>query len=57
VSLAGQAGARRLVLFHHLPERDDEGMDRFVAEARRAAAGTELAVEVLAATEGMQLSL
>jgi phosphoribosyl 1,2-cyclic phosphodiesterase len=57
VALAGGAGVRRLVLFHHLPERDDEGMDRLLAEARNAAAGTELAVEVLAATEGMQITL
>jgi hypothetical protein len=32
-------------------------MDRLLAEARNAAAGTELAVEVLAATEGMQITL
>jgi phosphoribosyl 1,2-cyclic phosphodiesterase len=57
VRLASEAGVRRLVLFHHLPEHDDAAMDLLVDEAQAAAAGTEFAGEVLAATEGMELWL
>ncbi|MBN1826885.1 MAG: MBL fold metallo-hydrolase [Candidatus Eisenbacteria bacterium] len=47
--LAEGAGARRLVLVHHNPEREDGGMDRLVQEARRRFAGAE------AAREGMTI--
>jgi ribonuclease BN (tRNA processing enzyme) len=57
VKLAAEAGVRRLVLFHHLPEHDDAAMDLLVGEAQEAAEGTDLAGDVLAATEGMELWL
>lgn len=59
VELAAEAGARRLVLFHHEPEHDDGAMDTLLAAARRAAGqhrGTA-PLEVVAAQEGMKLSL
>lgn len=57
VKLAADGGVRRLVLFHHLPEHDDAAMDMLVDEAQEAAAGTDFAGDVLAATEGMELWL
>jgi phosphoribosyl 1,2-cyclic phosphodiesterase len=57
VRLAADAAVRRLVLFHHRPERDDAGMDAFVAEAQKLAAREARGLEVVAATEGLRLNL
>jgi ribonuclease BN (tRNA processing enzyme) len=57
VALAAEAGARRLVLFHHEPEHGDEAMDELVAAAQRIARQQGCPAEVLAAQEGMQLTL
>ncbi|MCK6529383.1 MBL fold metallo-hydrolase [Myxococcota bacterium] len=53
VALCRLAGARRLFLFHHAPDRDDAAVDREVARAR-ALAG-DLPVD--AAFEGLTLTL
>ncbi len=55
VHVAKEAGARRLVLFHHDPTHDDATVDRMLAHARQLAKGTGI-VEVLAAHEGMVIS-
>lgn len=55
VWLAARAGARRLALFHHDPNHDDETMDRLAAEA--IACGAGLNVEVFAACEGQIIRL
>ncbi len=55
VKVAKEAGARRLVLFHHDPAHGDDVMDLLLAGAR-----TEAGIggpDVLAAYEGLQLSL
>jgi phosphoribosyl 1,2-cyclic phosphodiesterase len=57
VTLAVDARVRRLVLFHHRPERDDTEMDALLAAARRVADATRAPLEVLAATEGLELTL
>ncbi|MBI2071629.1 MAG: MBL fold metallo-hydrolase [Gemmatimonadetes bacterium] len=57
VTLARDARVKRLVLFHHRPERDDAGMDGLVKQARAAAKKTNASLEVMAATEGLQLTL
>jgi phosphoribosyl 1,2-cyclic phosphodiesterase len=57
VALAAEAGVRRLVLFHHRPERDDAGMDDLLRDARTAARATKRSPEVTAAAEGTQLTL
>ena len=57
VAVAADAGAARLVLFHHEPEHDDAGMDALLAEARKEAKKRGRPAEVLAAQEGMQLTL
>lgn len=57
VALALAAGARRLVLFHHEPEHGDDAIDSLVAGAQRQVRGAGKSLEVLAATEGMTLTL
>jgi phosphoribosyl 1,2-cyclic phosphodiesterase len=57
VTLAHDAGVKKLVLFHHEPEHDDKAMDALLAAARTFAKTREAAVEVIAAQEGMKVSL
>lgn len=57
VALAVEAGVRTLVLFHHRPEHDDVEMDRLLEEARGAAARHPGGLQVVAATEGQELTL
>jgi phosphoribosyl 1,2-cyclic phosphodiesterase len=57
VALAAEAGVGQLVLFHHRPEHDDAAMDIVVEAAQAEAEETGHAFEVIAATEGMQLTL
>jgi len=57
VILAQDAGAKRLVLFHHEPEHDDDTIDGLVAAARVFAQSRGRPLEVLAAQEGMKLTL
>lgn len=53
--LAAAAGARRLVLFHHDPDRDDDAIDRLEAEAaqRLSISG----IPCVAAAEGLRVEL
>lgn len=53
--VARESRARRLVLFHHGAERDDEDLDRILAGARRRAERMGVD-EVLAAAEGTTVS-
>ena len=57
VTLAQETGAKRLVLFHHEPEHNDEMMDGLVKSARTYAKKDGRPLEVLAALEGMELTL
>ena len=56
VTLAQDAGAKQLVLFHHEPEHADKEMDDFLAAARKFAKARG-GVEVVAAQEGMKVTL
>ena len=56
VTVAKQAGARRLVLFHHDPAHSDDFLDRLL-EGARAAAANGGPDEVIAAYEGLTISL
>ena len=56
VLVATEAGARRLALFHHDPDHDDDQMDRLAPGARRTAERLG-AGEVFAAVEGLVLTL
>ena len=56
VQVAREAGARRLALFHHHPDRDDDALDRVLDVARRT--GERLGVdEVVAAADGLVVRL
>ena len=57
VTLAQDTGAKRLVLFHHEPEHSDEMMDGLVQSARAFAKKSGRPLEVLAALEGMKVTL
>jgi phosphoribosyl 1,2-cyclic phosphodiesterase len=57
VELAIECKARRLVLFHHEPEHDDEAIDQLLARARADAKNLATRLVVDAASEGMQLHL
>lgn len=57
VALAADAGVRRLVLFHHEPEHGDAAIDDLLAAARKQARARGKPAEVIAAQEGMTLTL
>jgi phosphoribosyl 1,2-cyclic phosphodiesterase len=57
VRLALAAGVERLVLFHHRPERTDQELDQCVAECRAFVAERHGALDVIAAAEGMALTV
>jgi phosphoribosyl 1,2-cyclic phosphodiesterase len=57
VRLAEDAGARRLLLFHHDPERSDDALDAIVGDVRRGVAERGSALEVFAAAEGASIDL
>jgi phosphoribosyl 1,2-cyclic phosphodiesterase len=56
VHVAVESGAKRLVLFHHDPARADDGVDAMLDRAR-AAVPSSVRLEILAAAEGMTVSL
>ena len=57
VELAAEAGCRRLVLFHHEPEHDDDALDRLLADTREHARRVATGLEVIAAAEGSELTV
>lgn len=57
VRLAQDAGARRLLLFHHAPERSDDELDTMMEDVRRGLAERGPALRVDAAAEGVSIGL
>ncbi len=57
VELAVEAEVKQLVLFHHRPEHDDETVDTMLEQARAAARDQASGVEVIAAHEGLEITL
>lgn len=57
LQVVADAGAPQLVLFHHEPEHDDVAMDGVTVDARELADRLGVTTEVVAAQEGMQLTL
>jgi len=57
VSLAAEADAKRLILFHHDPNHDDAMVDRMVDKARMQIAQSGKSLTVEAAQEGSELIL
>lgn len=56
VRVAAEAGAKRLLLFHHDPSRTDREMDRLLSQARRLQDSRRLE-DVSVASEGMSIDL
>jgi len=56
-TLAQDAGAKQLVPFHHEPEHGDKEMDGLLAAARKFAKARGSSLEVVAAEEGMKVTL
>ena len=52
-----EAGASRLALFHHAPERSDAEVDAILAETKAVAKREGLPLDIVAAYEGLDLSL
>ncbi|MEK6619944.1 MAG: MBL fold metallo-hydrolase [Chloroflexota bacterium] len=57
VDVAVRCGAKRLVLFHHDPDRSDDALDRIGADAQRLARERGSSAPVLVAYEGMELTV
>lgn len=57
VALALDAGVERLALFHHNPDRDDAELDRRLAECRDLVARRGSTLDVVAASEGLTLTI
>ena len=57
VTLAHHAHARTLVLFHHDPNHDDTKIDKMLEAARELAHKTRPTLEIIAAREGVELTL
>lgn len=57
VDLAREGRCRRLILFHHEPEHNDNDLDRLVADTREYAAEVAPGLLVEAAVEGLRFSL
>ena len=56
VELAIEAGVRRLVLFHHAPEHDDDALERLLREAEQRRDRDGSALEIALAVEGATIS-
>ncbi len=57
VELAVEAGVKQLALFHHRPEHDDDKVDAMLEQARATAKDCGSEVDVIAAREGLELTL
>jgi len=57
IDVAVKAGVRRLVLFHHDPDRTDDALDGIAIEAQRSAAARSPGLEVVVAREGLELAI
>ena len=57
VDIALAARVKTLVLFHHDPDRDDDGVDSLVAVAEGRVAASERSLRVVPAAEGEELIL
>jgi len=57
LDVAVAAGVKRLVLFHHDPDRSDEALDQVELEAQERAHRLLPGLEVVAASEGLELEV
>ncbi len=57
VEIAAESGVRRLVLFHHNPDHDDEAVDEVLTQARELGRKRLAKLEIVAACEGLELTV
>ena len=57
VGVCAEAGASRLALFHHAPERTDDEVDAILADTRASAAKDARGLDIVAAYEGLELEV
>ena len=57
LEVAQRAGAKRLILYHHDPDRSDDDLDRIGVDAQRSADASGGDLEVIVAREGMELAI
>lgn len=57
LDICREAGARRLTLFHHAPERSDAEVDTILNETRVQASRDRLVLDITAAYEGLDIEL
>jgi ribonuclease BN (tRNA processing enzyme) len=57
IDVAVKAQVKRLVLYHHDPDRSDDALDRIAVEAQRQTNERAKGIEVLVAREGMELTI
>jgi phosphoribosyl 1,2-cyclic phosphodiesterase len=57
LDVATRANAKRLILYHHDPDRTDDALDRIGVEAQQAANAQGRGLEVMVAREGTELEI
>jgi len=57
IDVAVRAGVRRLVLYHHDPDRSDDALDAIGAAAQKQARERSKDLEVIVAREGLELEI
>lgn len=57
IDVAVEAGVKRLVLYHHDPDRSDDALDQIELEAQERAHKLLPGLEVVAASEGLELEI
>jgi len=55
--VAVKASVKRLVLYHHDPDRTDDALDRIAVEAQKQTNERAKGIEVVVAREGMELTI
>jgi ribonuclease BN (tRNA processing enzyme) len=57
IDVAVRSKVKRLVLYHHDPDRSDDALDRIAVEAQKQANQKASGIEVVVAREGMELAI
>jgi phosphoribosyl 1,2-cyclic phosphodiesterase len=52
-----KAKVKRLVLYHHDPDRTDDALDKIAVDAQRKIAERDKGIEVVVAREGLELTV
>lgn len=57
IDVATRANVKRLILYHHDPDRSDDALDRIGVDAQKRANALGKGLEVIVAREGMELAV